>query len=45
MSGEWTDKQVFQEFLGTFDSPNNKDYIVSKRQQNNLKLKNITDAI
>lgn len=33
MSGEWTDKQVFQEFLSTFDSPNNKDYIVSEHQK------------
>ena len=29
MNGQWTEEQVFLEFLKTFDSPNDPDGIVS----------------
>lgn len=31
-NGEWTEKQVFQEFLKKFDSPNDPDGIVTKEE-------------
>ena len=31
VNGDWTEDQVFQEFLKKFDSPNDPDGIVSQR--------------
>ena len=31
VNGEWTEKQVFQDFLKSFDSPDDPDGIVSKK--------------
>lgn len=32
-NGEWTEEQVFRKFLVNFDSPYDKDGLVSKRAQ------------
>ncbi|KAI6652089.1 Calcyphosin-like protein [Oopsacas minuta] len=32
MNGEWTEVQVFREFLKSFDSPENPDYIVTQEE-------------